>query len=190
MEHLEFHSPQRKSTPLLDAAEILKEMNRSGKRKLPDYTPVAFVPKKLRPFVENKGEINKHAWECALLTKIRDEVKSSNLSVTHSKRFGNFDDFFIESDKWLKMKESFFREAGLPLHPEDVPSYLTNRLNGAYDNFLLSLPNNTYAKVDTSGWQLSTDPAEKLQPQEEEKLDELKSWLKKQMRSIKLPELT
>ena len=87
------------------------------------------------------------------------------------------------------MRESFFKESGLPLHPEDVPSYLKNWLNEAYDSFLLSLPNNTYAKVDSEGWQLSTDPADKLQPQEEEKLDELKSWLKKHMRSIKLPEL-
>ena len=199
LEHLEFYTSSSKAFPLLDAVEILKEMNRSGKRRLPDDAPVVFVNKSLRPFVENKGEINKHAWECALLTKVRDEVKSSNLSVAHSKRFGNFDDFFrgviacetfrVEDDKWLKMRESFFKESGLPLHPEDVPSYLKNRLNEAYDSFLLSLPNNTYAQVDSEGWQLSTDPADKLQPQEEEKLGELRSWLKKRMRSIKLPEL-
>ncbi|MHC4536003.1 MAG: Tn3 family transposase, partial [Planctomycetota bacterium] len=189
LKHLELSSPQKKSTSLLDATEILKELNSSGKRKLPDCAPLDFVPKKLIPFVENKGEINKHAWECALLTKIRDEVKSSNLSVTHSKRFGNFDDFFIDRDKWLKIRESFFSESGLPQDSEDVPSYLKKRLNEAYDNFLFSLPNNTYAKINAEGWQLETDPVEKLQPQEEEKLDELRSWLKKRMRSIKLPEL-
>jgi hypothetical protein len=51
LEHLEFSSPQGKDSSLLNAVSILKEMNRSGKRKLPDETPIAFVPQKLRPLV-------------------------------------------------------------------------------------------------------------------------------------------
>jgi hypothetical protein len=138
------------------------------------------------------------------LTKIRDEVKSSNLSVTHSKRFGNFDDFFIPTNQWQEIQESFFKESGLPSDPKDVAYYLTNRLNQEYDDFLSSQPDNTYANVNSDGWQLSTDPAEKLDPSSETELDRLKSWLKKHMRAenqrmrqfeaeqseqIKLPEL-
>ena len=189
LEHVEFSSPQGKDSSLLNAVSILKEMNRSGKRKLPDETPIAFIPQKLRPLVVLDDEIDKHAWECALLTKIRDEVKSSNLSVTHSKRFGNFDDFFIPTNQWQEIQESFFKESGLPSDPKDVAYYLTNRLNQAYDDFLSSQPNNTYANVNSDGWQLSTDPAEKLEPSSEVELDRLKSWLKKHMRQVKLPEL-
>jgi len=189
LEHLEFSSPQGKDASLLNAISILKEMNSSGKRKLPDETPIAFIPRKLRPLVILDDAIDKHAWECALLTKIRDEVKSSNLSVTHSKRFGNFDDFFIPTNQWQEIQDSFFKESGLPSDPKDVAHYLTNRLNQAYDDFLSSQPNNTYANVNSDGWQLSTDPAEKLDPSSEMELDRLKSWLKKHMRQIKLPEL-
>ena len=194
LERLEFKSSQGESSQLklislLDAIETLKEMNQTGKRKLPPEASVAFVPDKLRPFIGNNGELNKTAWECALLTVLRDEVKSGNLSVAYSKRFRNFDDFFISTAQWQKMRESFFDAAKLPCNPQEARAYLIQRLNQAYDSFLEAQPSNTYAKVEADGWRLSTDPTEKLDPQAEDKLDQLKSWLKKQMRSTRLPEL-
>jgi len=194
LEHLEFESCQRgssqaKLTSLLDSIKILQEMNQSGKRKLPPEAPIAFVPDRLRSFVENDGELDKCAWECALLTVLRDEIKSGNLSVAYSKRFRNFDDFFIPTSQWQKARESFFGSAGLPWNPQEACIYLTERLDQAYDSFLESQPSNTYARVENNGWRLSTDPTEKLEPQEEDNLKQLKSWLKKKMRSIRLPEL-
>ena len=189
LDHLELESPQGNTSSLLQAVDVLKEMNRTGKRKLPPDAPIDFVPARLHPFVDIGGEIHKPAWECALLSVLRDEIKSGNLSVTHSKRFGSFEDFFIPTTQWETMRTSFFEAAGLPCTPEDVPSYLTRRLNRAYDGFLASQPRNTYAKVDEEGWRLSTDPTEKLDPLGEEKLDQLKSWLKNYMRSTRLPEL-
>jgi TnpA family transposase len=194
LEHLKFESSQGDSSQvklisLLEAIEALREMNQAGRRKLPPEIPVAFVPDKLMSFVENNGELNKAAWECALLTMLRDEVKSGNLSVAYSKRFRNFHDFFISTPQWQNMRESFFDASGLPCDPKEARSYLTERLNQAYDFFLESQPSNTYARVEADGWQLSTDPTEKLSLQEEDKLDQLKSWLDKHMRSIRLPEL-
>jgi TnpA family transposase len=87
------------------------------------------------------------------------------------------------------MRESFFASAGLPSNSDEAHIYLTERLNRAYALFLESQPSNTYAKVEADGWRLSADPSEKPNPQEEEKLDHFRNWLKKQMRSIRLPEL-
>jgi hypothetical protein len=39
------------------------------------------------------------------------------------------------------------------------------------------------------GWRLSTDPTEKLDQEEQDRLARLKSWLAKQMRRVKLPDL-
>jgi hypothetical protein len=38
--------------------------------------------------------------ECAVLVKLRDELKAGNLSVRHSKRFARLDDFFIDDRRW------------------------------------------------------------------------------------------
>ncbi|MBV8556346.1 MAG: transposase, partial [Planctomycetaceae bacterium] len=55
--------------------------------------------------------------------------------------------------------------------------------------FLGSQPSNTYATVTEDGWKLSSDPAEKLDKAAEARLDDLKAWLAKHMRVIRLPEL-
>jgi hypothetical protein len=67
--------------------------------------------------------------------------------------------------------------------------YFSERLNLAYDKFLETLPNNTYAQVDGKGWHLSVDSPEPLDPTVEAKIDQLKNWIKKHQRQIKLPQL-
>jgi hypothetical protein len=75
--------------------------------------------------IENDGKVDKAAWECALLTAVRDEIKSGNISIGMSKSFGRLDDFFMPEEKWLNMLENFFARAGLPSTPNDVREYLT-----------------------------------------------------------------
>ena len=57
-----------------------------------------------------------------------------------------------------------------PYKHKDVPEYLTQRLNRAYDEFLAQLPDNTYASIGKNGWQLSVDPTEKLDAQTKQKV--------------------
>ncbi len=61
------------------------------------------------------GIPNKQAWECALLTCLRDEIRSGNLAVTGSKRYGRFDHFFILDTEWEQIRQEFFQRAQLPL---------------------------------------------------------------------------
>lgn len=174
---------------LLEAVELIRDMNENNRRKLPDVAPLEFIPRKLRPLVEMDGKVEKSAWECALLTAVRDEIKSGNLAVKMSKRFGHFDDFFIPEEKWREMREPFFQRAGLPSAPSLVGPYLKERLNKAFDFFLESLPNNTYASIDQDGWHLSADSSDKLAPEAERRLEALHEWLSKHMREVRLPEL-
>jgi TnpA family transposase len=88
-----------------------------------------------------------------------------------------------------RVAESFFQRAGLPVQAEEVPAYLTDRLNRVYERFLALLPENTYASVNEEGWQLSVDPGERLDQVGEQRLQSLKTWLGSQLREIKLPEL-
>jgi hypothetical protein len=93
-----------------------------------------------------------------LLTAIRDEIKAGNLSVGRSKRFGRFDEFFIADEKWWELRPGFFRRAGLPMNPEEVPLFLAKRLNMSFDQFLERLPNNAFVRMDEETWHLSADP--------------------------------
>lgn len=189
LKHIALIPEGEQRSPVMEAMDILRQMNESNKRKLTNDAPLEFIPKKLRPFVLINGNPDKPAWECALLTAVRDEIKSGNVSVKMSKRFGRFDDFFISECKWQKMREAFFKRAGMPCDPEDAGRYLKKRLDIACDKFLEKLPQNPYASVDGDGWHLSADLTDKLDPDSEKKLDVLKKWLSNHMRVIKLPEL-
>ena len=189
LDQLDFRLEEGTQSTIVEAVKLLQQMNEGNSRKLPDDAPLGFIPRKLRPLVEKNGEVSKRAWECALLTAVRDEIRAGNIYVQRSKRFGRFDDFFIADAKWKKQRESFFTRAGLPAKAEDVPEYLTSRLNQAYDNFLELLPKNSYAGVNEKGWQLSVDSSEKLDEAGKQKLEKLKAWLAENMRTIRLPAL-
>ena len=109
--------------------------------------------------------------------------------MKYSKRFGPFDRFFISDEQWRTMREDFFHQSGLPQRGEDAAEYLKEGLSRTYDQFLETLPGNTYARVDSDRWHLSVDNAEPLTTSEEIKLEQFKEWLKKHQRRIKLPQL-
>jgi hypothetical protein len=92
----------------LCALQMLRELNATGRRKLPEDAPTEFLPQRLKPIVINHGEIDRRAWECALLLKLRDELKAGNLSVRYSKRFARLEEFFIDDLRWQGIREAFF----------------------------------------------------------------------------------
>jgi hypothetical protein len=189
LQHLNFRLQESTQSTLVAAIQLLRDLNQENKRKLPADAPLDFIPKSLRSLVEKEGEVSRPAWECALLTAVRDEIRAGNIYVAHSKRFGRFDDFFMTDSQWENQREGFFQRAGLPIKAEDVPPYLTQRLQQAYDRFLETLPQNNYAKVNEHGWQLSVDSAEKLDAAGTHRLEALQAWLSEHLREIKLPEL-
>jgi hypothetical protein len=111
----------------LRALQMLKELNATGRRKLPEDAPTDFLPQRLKPIVINHGEIDRRAWECALLLKLRDELKAGNLSVRYSKRFARLEEFFIGDRRWQSIREDFFRRSGLPSDTKQVQEYLARR---------------------------------------------------------------
>jgi len=56
--------------------KLLREMNHDNKRKLPEDAPMNFIPAKLQGIVALNGIVDKRAWECALLTCLRNVRKT------------------------------------------------------------------------------------------------------------------
>src|SRR5512135_987412 len=113
--------------PCLKALRVLKEMNTDAKRKLPDDAPTDFIPKRLLPLVVHDGKPDRKAWECALLLKLQEDLRSGNLSVKHSKRFGRFEDYFLPTERWEPLRKSFLptvrptrRSSGHPRPSDDA----------------------------------------------------------------------
>ena len=189
LEHLPLELEDSTDRGLLEAVDLLRGMNAGGKRKLPGEVSLAFMPKAIQTLVQGNGHIDKPAWECALLTAIRDHIKSGNVAVTGSKRFGHLEDYFMPEAQWQSVREAFFHRTSLPMRAEEVAAHLTARLGRIYDRFLEGLPENSYARLDEAGWVLKKDPGEKLDDEAEARLKQLHDYLGAHMRVIKLPQL-
>lgn len=177
------------NSDVVEAISCLKDMNRKNKRSLPRSIPKKFVQKNISKFLKSKEINNRHAWECSLLLKLKEEIKNSNIVVKNSKRFTKFQDYFMPEEKWKEVKGEFFKKSKLPSKRELLTSYWKGRINESYDNYLLNEKDNTYVKVENNKWVISKDVAEKLTEEDNNKLEELKNWLASNMRQIKLPDL-
>ncbi len=180
---------EQSESSCLQALDVLKGLNDSGKRKLPEDVPTEFIPKKLKPFVFEDGEVSKRAWECSLLLKLQEEIKAGNVYIQDSKRFGNFEDYLMPEDQWAAIRKPFFQRAGLPSNPDEVPGYLERRLDQSYDQFLERSAREEGVTFGDDSWHLLPDGAPDLDDATQNELQRLRSWLSQKMRTIRLPKL-
>jgi len=97
---LEFRSTKA-SEPLIRALETLKEMNESGKRKVPDGAPLDFVPKRWQKHVyDEEGAINRHYYEMAALTELKNHIRSGDVYVVGSRLHKDFEEYLVAKEEW------------------------------------------------------------------------------------------
>jgi TnpA family transposase len=189
LEKLKYDVADTGNESLLTAMQLVLELINGTRRSIPDDTNLDFLPKNIQKAVVENGEISRRKYEAATFTAIRDHIKSGNLAIIGSKRFGKLDNFFIGHEQWEPIKETFYQKSKLPRNSSDVAAYLTNRLQKAFDYFFEHEKNNLFAKVGKEGWILSTDAAENLSSEQKQKLEALMQWLSSHMRTIKLHDL-
>ncbi|MGU8584360.1 hypothetical protein ACV3RA_15320 [Clostridium perfringens] len=79
---------------LVKSIEVIKALNESGKRKIPVNSPVDFISKRWKNHIfEKDGSINRHYYEMAVLTELRDHVKAGDIAISGSKQYKDFEDY-------------------------------------------------------------------------------------------------
>ncbi len=108
LKSLEFRSTKA-TEPLLRALKTLDEMNKSGKRQVPEGSPLDFIPKRWQKHVYDKeGTINRHYYEMAALTELRNHIRSGDVSVVGSRLHKDFEEYLVPQHEWTTthLKES------------------------------------------------------------------------------------
>jgi TnpA family transposase len=120
------------SEQLMKAVELLRELNKTGARKVPDDAPRGFVrPRWERHVFTNEG-IDRRFYETCVLSELGKSLRSGDLSVTGSRRYRDFDDYLLPAQTYAAM-----RTGGLPLAIElDAEKYLTQRCELLHAEFL------------------------------------------------------
>lgn len=125
---LEFHSTKA-NEPLLQAVKIIRGMNESGKRKVPDDSPVDFISKRWKKHLyEDDGTtINRHYYEMAVLTELREHVRAGDVSIVGSRQYRDFEEYLFSEDTWYQTKEN--TRLSVSLSFEDYITERTSSLN-------------------------------------------------------------
>lgn len=92
---MEFKST-KSAEPLLKALDTIRELNESGKRKVPDGSPLGFVPKRWQKHVfDDEGNINRQYYEMAALTELKNYIRSGDVWVEGSRLHKDFEEYLV-----------------------------------------------------------------------------------------------
>src|SRR3546814_18686579 len=74
-----------------DLIEMLRDLNRSGKRDLPADAPMPFRKERRKIVVGDDGKINRCLWEIATIAHLRNKLRSGDVWVERSAGYRRFD---------------------------------------------------------------------------------------------------
>lgn len=124
---------------LREAIEILRDLNDSGKRRIPDDAPCDFVDANWWQHVFDDDEkINRKFYEMCVLFELRSALRSGDIWVEGSRRYARLDSYLIPADKWSEIRPAVCELLSLP---EDGESRIKLRqaelqeLFGQFDRF-------------------------------------------------------
>ncbi|HAP4196524.1 TPA: Tn3 family transposase, partial [Enterococcus faecalis] len=151
----------------LQAVEIIRGMNESGKRKVPDDSPVDFISKRWkRHLYEDDGTtINRHYYEMAVLTELREHVRAGDVSIVGSRQYRDFEEYLFSEDTWNQSKGN--TRLSVSLSFED---YITERTSSFNERLKwLAANSNKLDGVSLEKGKLSLARLEKDVPEEAKK---------------------
>ncbi len=108
---------------LLKALHLLRDLNASGKRTLPENVPVGFVKPRWQPHVLPASGVDRRFYELCALAELRDRLRSGDIWVTGSRQYRDFETYLIPAVTFQKMQQE-----PLPLDVDThLPSYIAER---------------------------------------------------------------
>lgn len=120
------------SEQLVKAVEVLRELNKTSTRKVPDDAPRGLVRSRWERHVFTSQGIDQRFYETCVLSELGKSLRAGDLSVANSRRYRDFDDYLLPAPAFEVM-----RTAGLPFAVEaDPDKYLAQRTALLHAEFL------------------------------------------------------
>lgn len=184
LKHLIFKSTNQATQPLIDALDILNKMNETGRRKVPEDVPIEFISNRWsRCVIQHDGSIDRHFYEMAALTELKNKIRSGDISVEGSRNHRDFETYLVSKDQWKHLKKNSIRLA-VSLNVTDflieTVESLTNRLTWLSKNI---------GKLDGVSIANGKIKLSRLEKETPDDAAQLSQTLYKMIPKVKLPEL-
>jgi TnpA family transposase len=119
---------------LLKAVEILRELNATGARKVPDDAPAGFVPARWRGYLDTAvkaGNVTgyRHYWELCVLLALRDGLRTGDVFVPGSRRYSDPAAYLLTPTQWADHRVEFCRLVGKPADADAALAQVTDELH-------------------------------------------------------------
>jgi TnpA family transposase len=140
-------------SPLGRAVEFLKDLNVGGKEKSFAEAPFDFLPRRWVKHVilqDAKGEttLSRPHYEPALLTTLNERLKSGDVTVSHSRRWTDFEEYLIPRSLWTAQRIQHYANLELPLAADEYIVQLNDRLKTVTAEVDKRAPQNTSLTID------------------------------------------
>jgi TnpA family transposase len=110
---------------LLRGIEVLREMNRTGVRKVPINAPTGFIRKRWKPFVFSGEDIDRKFYEMAVMSELKNALRGGDIWITGSRQFKDFDEYLLPRAEFNLRQTEGRLELPIPVSAEE---YLEERL--------------------------------------------------------------
>ena len=99
--------------PVLTAVEVLRSLNATQRRKLPEEPPVDFVPDNWRRLVTLNDPPDRRPYELCALSTLRDKLRSGDIYLPNSRRYTDPETFLIPRSQWPLLQQDICQELSL-----------------------------------------------------------------------------
>lgn len=139
----------RENDPLLEAIAVLKQLNTTGKRQVPDSAPMTFVTAPWKSYLrDEEGKIQRRYYEMCVLWELRNALRSGNLWVEGSRRYADPESYLIPKDQWPSMRAEFCQMMSLPEQGKQQLQDLNQQLDAEMTQFMETLKDNPNVRLE------------------------------------------
>ncbi|MEQ4724612.1 Tn3 family transposase [Nonomuraea sp. B19D2] len=97
---------------LMEAVAILKRLNESGGRKVPEGAPTSFVPTRYAEYLakarkDGDETAYRHYWELCVVLALRDGLRSGDVFVPGSRRYADPATYLYTPEQWAPRRADF-----------------------------------------------------------------------------------
>ena len=90
---------------LLNAVEVIKDMNARQARKVPENAPTSFVRKRWDSLVRTPEGLDRRFYELCVLSELKNALRSGDIWVQDSRQFKDFEDYLLPRPRFAGLRD-------------------------------------------------------------------------------------